>query len=47
MATNNCLFSPASENPGEFSVWGVLVKFSINQRNYSQPGPLKNLNKQT
>jgi hypothetical protein len=34
MAISNCLFSPTSENPQGFSVWGVLAKFSVNQRNY-------------
>jgi len=35
MAISNCLFTPTSENPGGFSVWFVLAKFSAKPRNYS------------
>lgn len=35
MTISNCLFSPTSENPREFSAWCVLAKLSAKPRNYS------------
>ena len=43
MAISNCLLSPTSENPCEFSAWFVLSRLSTNPRNYSYPRPLANL----
>lgn len=35
MAISNCVYSPTSENPLEFSVWCVFAKLSTKTRNYS------------
>ena len=35
MAISNCLLSPISEIPMEFTTWCVLAKLSANPLNYS------------